>query len=89
MQIADLEKVKERVYGYFPNIIMDMAVIRFLDKQPTVDAVEVVRCKKCRHCEIVDETQRYFCRKPLGVCGFVPVNPDDFCSYGELKECLK
>lgn len=44
---------------------------------PTIDAVEVVRCKDCRHYEsdggammICDITYNY-------------ANDDDFCSYGE------
>ena len=52
---------------------------------PTVDAVPVVRCKKCVHYE-------------MGVClkiyddgaassyAWQKRKPDDFCSYGERKE---
>ena len=54
-------------------------------ENPT-DMVEAVRCKDCRFCEVVDETQRYFCRKPLGAIGYIPVKPDDFCSYGEERK---
>ena len=45
----------------------------------------VIRCKSCKHCEIAEDTNRYFCRQPLGVRGFVPVQPEDFCSYGEKR----
>ena len=48
-----------------------------------LDCSRVIRCRDCRHCEIVNETQRYFCRRPLGVVGYVPVQPDDYCSYGQ------
>ena len=61
-------------------------LVRFVKKQPTVDAAPVTRCKDCRFCEVVDETQRYFCRKPLGAIGYIPVKPDDFCSYGEERK---
>lgn len=56
-----------------------------LANEPTIDAVEVVRCKDCKHYE-------------LGVClkiysdGWVSPyawqerNDDDFCSYGEREE---
>ena len=48
---------------------------------PTVDAVEVVRCRECKyhrdtsiteyeHCCLIDKTVRY----------------NDFCSYGERKD---
>ena len=59
--------------------------VRFLKKQPTVDAVPVVRCRECVHYE-------------MGVClkiyddgaasryAWQERKPDDFCSYGERKE---
>ena len=59
------------------------ASMQWVEEEPTIDAVKVVRCKDCRHCDIVDETQRYFCRRPLGTIGYVPVQPDDYCSYGQ------
>lgn len=55
--------------------------VRFLRKQPTVDAVPVTRCKDCKY------------RTEFGNCGhlrqhgILPVAyPYDFCSYGEPKE---
>ena len=53
----------------------------FIDDAPTVDAVEVVRCRDCKyhedthvigfeHCCLYGLTMRY----------------NDFCSYGEQKE---
>ena len=53
---------------------------------PTVDAVEVVRCKDCRRC-FKHTTKRnkqimWLCmRNEMEVC----VRPDDFCSYGERR----
>lgn len=48
---------------------------------PTVDAVEVVRCEKCKHGRKMIGNSYYYC---------VPHNTkmyaDDFCSYGERKE---
>lgn len=39
-----------------------------IDNAPTIDAVEVVRCRDCIHW--------FFCRDPLNM------EPDDFCSDG-------
>jgi hypothetical protein len=51
-----------------------------IENAPTVDAVEVVRCKDCKHLMFSD------C---YGECGRAylsgVVRPDDFCSYGERK----
>lgn len=57
----------------------------------TVDAVEVVRCKDCKYyCQ--DKINGVICRHPAldfdTECfdHWINTNPDDFCSYGELKE---
>ena len=60
-------------------------LIELIEKAPTIDAVPVVRCRKCIHYE-------------MGVClkiyddgaassyAWQGRKPDDFCSYGERKE---
>ena len=65
--------------------------VRFLKKQPTVDAVEVVRCKDCKYyCQ--DKINGVICRHPEldfdieCYDHWINTNPDDFCSYGERKE---
>jgi hypothetical protein len=64
--------------------------VAMVNYAPTVDAVEVVRCKDCKHyrnhpnglcylhTEPFDNKQGY---KGDAVC----VEQDDFCSYGERK----
>lgn len=49
---------------------------------PAVDAVEVVRCKECKH--RADEVEKgiYLCN--LKMIGIVRAN--DFCSFGERRE---
>ena len=52
-------------------------------KRPTVDAVEVVRCRECKQGEIDDHDfpDQYYCRAG---CGW---NKGDFyCAYGERKD---
>lgn len=48
---------------------------------PTVDAVEVVRRKECKHHEHFDAL--LYCGHTRGLAGSVA--PDNFCSYGERK----
>lgn len=62
-------------------------MIKALDEAPTVDAVEVVRCKDCVYwgqdaCSSTGDDES-FCTNPDGLDNFV--HPDDFCSYGERK----
>ena len=48
----------------------------------TVDAVEVVRCKDCKHCD----PESNHCDHPMSTAAPLSRKPDDFCSYGERKE---
>lgn len=50
-----------------------------LDAIPTVDAVEVVRCKDCKY-----YSNGWLCNLYLNVSH--EMKPDDFCSYGERRE---
>lgn len=50
-----------------------------IDDATTVDAVEVVRCKNCKH------YNEGFC---VGYHAHHDIMPDDFCSYGERKDCV-
>lgn len=56
--------------------------VRFLKKQPIIDAVPVVRCRECKHCD----PENYHCDHPMGTAAPLRRKPDDFCSYGERKE---
>ena len=55
---------------------------------PTVDAVEVVRCRECKHLNVVNRKELYaHCPKTNTV--FLPFELDTrehFCSLGERKE---
>ena len=58
-----------------------------LVKQPTVDAVEVVRCKECIHWYDQEEV----CLKIYDDGAASPYawqfrKPEDFCSYGERRD---
>ena len=73
----------ENEYVYDTNAVLDS-----IDAQPTVDAVEVVRCKDCKHYEL-----HYYvgCNKMENGCSnnkgiWTQTQPEDFCSYGERKD---
>ena len=59
-----------------------------IDNAPTVDAVEVVRCKDCRFYEKVEYYHPIDDRAIKTVCRLFKrqMHPDDYCSYGERKE---
>ena len=65
-----------------------------LREAPTVDAVEVVRCEKCKHSIWNEETKMWRCVESaeydeemggyFGVCEYH--YGDFFCSYGKRKD---
>lgn len=52
-----------------------------IDAMPTIDAVEVVRCKDCKH----RDPENNHCDHVSGTMIYFPRKPDDFCSYGERR----
>ena len=69
-------------YGYADVVFADD-----IENAPTVDAVEVVRCKDCKYwgqdvCSYTGDDES-FCTNPDGLDNYA--HPDDFCSYGERR----
>lgn len=62
--------------------------LRCIEQAPTVDAVPVVRCRDCKHLNVVNRKELYaHCPKTNTV--FLPFELDTrehFCSLGERKE---
>ena len=57
--------------------------ITLLNKAPTIDAVEVVRCKDCKHWAVLEECGHY-CNHWGNL--MTDTLEDDFCSNGERRE---
>ena len=55
---------------------------KLVDEIPTVDAVEVIRCRECKHCD----PENHHCDHPMGTAAPLRRKPYDFCSYGERKD---
>lgn len=69
--------------GDFVAINLD-AVLLEIRRAPTVDAVEVVRCKDCRWYKDVGTYYRLMdCTISTGLS---EPDEDDYCSYGERRE---
>ena len=67
--------------GLYHGAVTDKDLI---SEMPTVDAVEVVRCKDCKYGEVddVDFHDQYLCN----ISGSDWNCGNHFCSYGERKE---
>ena len=63
--------------------------VRFLKKQPTVDAVPVVRCRECKHWKPSGSKagNSFSDMEYIGGCEFTNYyrSESDFCSYGEKR----
>lgn len=66
--------------GVFPIKIGFNAIAKVIDDAPTVDAVEVVRCKDCKYYEEQDET--------IGTCLLTESGAyiEGYCSWAEVRE---
>lgn len=66
--------------------------VHIIENEPIVDAVEVVRCEKCKH--FIQQYDTQTGRKlHYGICKFnsdkfhdEEVNCEHFCGYGERKD---
>ena len=79
------EAYAEGAYGYVDA--------KQIADAPTIDAVEVVRCEKCKNAEPYDCTingtvhRLYECKKDKTAIGYNKVvAKNDFCSCGKRKE---
>ena len=62
--------------------------LRCIEQAPTVDAVPVVRCRECKHLNVVNRKELY-AHCPKTNTAFLPFELDTrehFCSLGERKE---
>lgn len=68
---------------------------RIIEMQPTVDAVEVVRCRECKHFRHYGKTSLFingknikagWCQRRISYDEEYRMTADDFCSYGERKD---
>lgn len=67
----------------YPNLFPGLlAAVEIVDDAPTVDAVEVVRCKDCVH---ENMTTCPLCWIENHTMHFINHNSDDFCSCGERR----
>ena len=86
MRPIDADALREWLKGWIEYYNLSPAYVRALiDEQPTVDAVEVVRCKDCRYYMRSDELcEMIAARLHLYECG-KQWNEDSFCCWGKRR----
>ncbi len=89
-RLIDAKELERQVKEAFKDNPYAMGqMLRWIRKQPTVDAVEVVRCFSCMHWHEVEEMEGGgYCNHPrFHVDNAEPpiMQAADYCSYGERK----
>ena len=87
MRLIDADRLSEAIYDNVPAPYEDASwakenCLAEIEAAQTVDAVPVVRCRECNHCD----PENYHCDHPMGTAAPLRRKPDDFCSYGKRKE---
>lgn len=80
--------------GYSADALAGLTIAeRAIDNVPTVDAVQVVRCRDCKHCREKDRSEAFVYCEDVVICtndevtadGWLPVFENYFCAYGERR----
>lgn len=66
-------------FYYKPAI--EKVIETIVNELPSADAVEVVRCKDCKHYKPFDKSKKFDCPQ-----GLYAVFENDYCSHGERSE---
>lgn len=90
MKLIDADEIRKKAvphtrgeHGYNADIRKWAVLVGDIDDAPTVDAVEVVRCRDCKH---------FTEGMAVGMCKRIPDKPiipmpyNAFCAFGERKE---
>ena len=95
MRVIDADSLQRRICGAKCGCEYedcgnegDCEYDHFIFHAPTIDAVPVVRCRECKHLNVLNRKELYaYCTKTNTV--FLPFELDTrehFCSLGERKE---
>ena len=87
-RLIDADKLERQEY-WGNERCFDYVDAEDIDNAPTVDAVEVVRCKDCKHFNFEHmecENEAVSTNHEGGASYSLNFYLDDFCSFGERKE---
>lgn len=89
-RLIDANAISESVSGIGKDMkrprAVELACLCLIAEAPTVDAVEVVRCKNCRFSAQHDPYDPMECMKWTTKWGVAYTTPDGHCHKGERKK---
>lgn len=80
-EYIDREKAKSLLH-----IEYAYAAEQLLDEIPAADVAQVVRCKDCKHYDM-GVCLKIYSDSNVHSAAWQKRKPEDFCSYGERKDC--
>ena len=88
-RLIDSDEARRRIIAFATGLHSEAlpvdTVMMLLIQMPAVDAVEVVRCRDCKHAWI-HPCGYVYCHRDGRNAYEMTFNLDSFCSYGERKE---
>jgi len=76
-RLINADTLRRNISMYYVHTLKVKEAIEEIDKQPSVDAVEVVRCKDCKN---------KFMKYGIWECIYGSlIVPEGFCNYGERR----
>lgn len=82
MRLIDADALNKKLCETTIFIKEGVAFQRMINDAPTIDAVQVVRCKDCTHRYVTGDVTMYY------VCDFMDAQYEDngYCHHGEREE---
>ena len=87
MRLIDADNLTQKLYMLTEVLGTELVhidtIVDHIENQPTIDAVEVVRCNDCKWFNPINNGDHGYCGTPYHGR---EVYEDDYCSDGEMAE---
>lgn len=86
-RLIDADRIHQKVWNGSDDVYTVNDVLELIDEQPTIDAIEVVRCGECRYRITAHGISDgwVLCSKPYTERGNAMHRADWFCADGERR----
>lgn len=87
MRLIDADALTKEIKMDIEDVgLQERMIFHRINDAPTVDAVEVVRCKDCKHAHMTYGGECKYCDMWEEDGEALYLDGDFFCAYGERKE---
>lgn len=94
MRLIDADRLKDSIMftcdlgGWIGEtlLLIKKLAVKYIENAPTIDAVEVVRCRDCRYSHMTFSGSCKYCDNWNEDGEALYLDGDFFCAYGERRE---